>query len=105
MKSADDVARHLDVAYASGVTDVICAGTDPRLPEVVQTGAHSAVRIHRAFGIHPEHVDEHHAAAQLDALERRLGEDGVVAIGECGIDARPGMPDIGAQLDVFRAQV
>ncbi len=117
--SPEEAARALADAATAGVTDVVSAGTDPlrngtRGPathddERVQSGR---PRVHRAFGIHPERVDEARLEKQLAALARLLdGADrgpragSVVAVGECGLDARRGLPPLDVQERAFRAQI
>ncbi|HEY4219729.1 MAG TPA: TatD family hydrolase [Myxococcota bacterium] len=94
-------ARALEAAASRGVTDVVSAGTDPLLPEVVPPAA--LVRIHRAFGIHPELVRR--LGEQVHALEHKLDGPAVVAVGECGLDARDGTPPMELQQQAFAAQI
>lgn len=101
--SLDEAKQALDDAFASGVTDVICGGTDPRSPE--KAPASTRPRVHRAYGIHPEHVDDESLDEQLFALERKLDDKGVVALGECGVDHRRDMPPLELQLRALHAQI
>jgi TatD DNase family protein len=108
--TAEDARAYLDQAAGDGVTDAMCAGTEPRRDEWSAHGAQHGVRVHRVFGIHPEHASDDALAAQLRALQTRLDE-GAVAIGECGIDHRDGFPSLkvqartlSAQLDIARAR-
>lgn len=98
-------AAHLACAAAAGhgVRSVVCAGTDPRRDEHVPQ---TPLRVHRAFGIHPQHADRLALAAQLEALTRRLDMvRDVVALGECGLDLRAGQPPLDVQERTFRAQL
>jgi len=79
-----DPAAILERAARAGVTDVVTSTMDPRAP--VRALAHPAVRVHRAYGMHPWALEESALAAQLEALTERLLGDDVVALGECGLD-------------------
>jgi TatD DNase family protein len=89
----DERERALAQARKAGVTTVISAGVDPLTDE--------GVGEHRAFGIHPEYIDD--LDAQLRALENKI--DGAIALGECGIDLRPNMPPLALQLRALEAQL
>lgn len=89
-------------ARAAAVDAVVCAGTDPRLPETVPEGS---LPVHRAFGIHPQCASDEDQRAQLAALEARLDSPTAVALGECGLDARDGQPALDVQERTFRAQL
>ena len=58
-----------------------------------------------ALGLHPVFIEEHDPA-HLDELERRLGEaEGVVAVGEIGLDFQIRDADRDAQLELCEAQL
>ena len=99
-----DPAAELVEAAQLGVTDVVSAGRDPTLPEEIRATV-AAPRVWRADGIHPAHVDEPRLFVQLAALEERLHGSAVVALGECGLDARPGMPPVAVQEQALLAQL
>jgi TatD DNase family protein len=103
--SPSDAARALDAAAKIGVTDVVSAGTDPRAKEIVPPATATRVKIHRAYGVHPENADTAAVPSLLSALEKRLDEAGVVAVGECGVDGRDGTPPMSVQRDMFTAQL
>lgn len=86
MAPDDEVGPILERARAAGVRGVVVPATNPedlgRTLELARTYPESVAA---AIGIHP------HDASQLDGaakrlLERRLGEPGVVAVGEIGLD-------------------
>lgn len=64
-------------------------------------------RVWRAYGIHPQEApsDERDLEELLALLEQRLDAPDVVAIGECGLDRRPGMPPADAQERALSAQL
>lgn len=57
-----------------------------------------------AYGLHPVYVAEH-ADADLEALERWLGEHRAVAVGEIGLDYYVEGLDYGRQRALFEAQL
>jgi TatD DNase family protein len=99
--SLEIAAQACLAARGHGVSEIVCAGTDPLTPEAVPA---SPLVIHRAFGVHPQNAEDEALPAQMVALERRL-ESGAVALGECGLDAREGMPPLAVQERAFRAQL
>ncbi|CAM3413992.1 TatD family hydrolase [Halomonas lysinitropha] len=74
-------------ARAEGVGHFVVPGTTrKRWPDVLALGERDDVSV--CLGLHPYFMDEHHDA-DLEALEEALDANpGVVAVGECGIDAR-----------------
>lgn len=89
-------------AVAEGVEAVVCAGTNPVFDEVIPE---TSLVVHRAYGVHPQHANDEALPAQLDALAARLRLPDVVALGECGFDAREGQPPLDVQERTFRAQL
>lgn len=94
--SPDDAKEFLAAAKKDGVTDVMCAGTDPTRVELAHTI--DGVRMHRAYGVHPEHARDSLRDAQMHALNARV-------IGECGLDHREGNPPLAEQERTLRAQL
>ena len=60
--------------------------------------------LYACYGLHPYWVNQH---TQQDLLELKtvLDENDCVAVGECGLDYRPGQADKSAQRDYFAAQL
>ena len=103
-----DRVEALERAYDAGVHDVVSAGTHPeRDLEELTEPARPHPRVWRAYGIHPQWVpsDPAELEAALARLERRLDAPVVVALGECGLDRRPGMPPAEAQERALSAQL
>lgn len=97
-------------ALAAGVHDVVSAGVHPARDEEQLVDDISPLprpRVWRAHGIHPQEAPR--GARELDVLltllQRRLDAPDVVALGECGLDKRPGMPPIAAQERALAAQL
>jgi TatD DNase family protein len=91
-------------AAAAGVTTVVCVGAVGRVdnngPTLALTGTREGVRVVATVGIHP-----HDAATADDAalavLRRMAAADGVVALGETGLDYHYEHSPRAAQLDAF----
>jgi TatD DNase family protein len=92
-----------DRARAVGVTHVVVPGTTrKRWPDVLALGRRDDVSV--CLGLHPYFMGEH-GEQDLAALETALDEHPeVVAIGECGIDARFA-DTLEAQWRLFDAQL
>ena len=96
-------------AAQSGVTDVVCIGTDAETStqalELAASPPAEGPRIWAAVGLHP-----HEASRGLDevaaVLDRAMGtEHPPVAVGECGLDYFYEHSPRDAQRDVFAAQI
>ena len=93
----------LERARAVGVAHFVVPGTTrARWPDVLALGARADVSV--CLGLHPYFLEEHREE-DLAALEAGLETHGdLVAIGECGIDAR--FPEtLDAQWRLFDAQL
>lgn len=102
----------LAMAYRAGISDVVSAGphvmlADSTEPQSLGHVTRDLPRVWRALGVHPanasrtrEGLDE-----QIHALEQQLAHPGVIAIGECGLDRRPGFPPLWCQREALAAQL
>jgi TatD DNase family protein len=90
-----DVNALLARAADAGVTDIVHAGTDPRVSEPFVT--HPRVRVHRAHGLHPLFVDAARVDEQVRELRALVLRERPVALGECGLDGRARAPAKEAQ--------
>ncbi|MBN2885833.1 MAG: TatD family hydrolase [Chromatiaceae bacterium] len=103
-----DREQVLGAARVAGVVDLVvpaiaAEGWDGLLA-LCRRAAPAWPRLHAALGLHPVFL-ERHREADLVVLERRLGEQPVIAIGEIGLDhALPGL-DRAAQQRLFEAQL
>jgi TatD DNase family protein len=94
-------AEQVDEAVAAGVERLITVGCD-----VAQSAAYLAVaadhpgRVWATAGVHP-----HEAAGGIDGLEALLDHEGLVAVGECGLDFHYDHSPRDDQRRVFAAQV
>ncbi|MBT6432901.1 MAG: TatD family hydrolase [Deltaproteobacteria bacterium] len=100
-----DISMLLERAHAVGITHVIHAGIDPYDDPLLPAGLPASPKILKAFGIHPMAVGRRSLSQQLQQLEQRASEKGMVAIGEIGLDRREGMPNISLQLEAFKEQL
>lgn len=101
-----DLAEVLERATEAGVEALIAIGCD--VP-----GSHRCLRLSRAFpqnnivstaGIHPHQANTATKAA-LDALAELVAEEGIVAVGETGLDFNRNYSTPGEQRQAFAAQL
>lgn len=100
-----DFSKVLDRARDAGVTHIIHAGVDPHDDPVLPTRVSNQPQVLKAYGIHPMAVGRRPLNLQLQQLENRLQEEGVVALGEMGLDKRSGMPAINLQMEALEEQL
>ncbi|HEX6420688.1 MAG TPA: TatD family hydrolase [Acidimicrobiales bacterium] len=101
--TADDAAvdRMVADARAAGVDRMITVGTDlPRSVEAIAAAARYPGTVWATVGLHP-----HDARNGLDGLAGLLGQPGVVAVGECGLDYHYDHSPRDVQRRAFAAQV
>lgn len=102
----DDVEGVIDRAREAGVTGIVTIGagtTAPEFEEAVQV-AQGHEGIWAALGVHPHEADQADDATWA-ALERHLGADKVVALGEVGLDFHYDFSSREGQERVFRRQL
>jgi TatD DNase family protein len=88
-------------ARAAGVERLISVGTDAaRSAQAVAAAARHPGVVWATVGLHP-----HDATQGLDGLAALLGEPGVVAVGECGLDYHYDHSPRDAQRRTFAVQV
>lgn len=90
-------------ARDQGVQGALVAGVDP--PGWERQRLLSLPGLHHAFGLHPwcTDIDNAHLKDILTRLAALL--DDAHAVGETGLDLRPGQPPLERQLRAFRAQL
>lgn len=97
----DDGPALLQAAVDVGVVAMLGNGVDPRTPAVLKGRVPAGLTIRYAVGLHPQelpHLDDDAIDEAFAALEHRLDADtDIVAVGETGLDARPGIGDDEAQ--------
>lgn len=95
----------MERAAAAGVQRMIVTGTtvDASLHALRLARDHPR-RLFATAGVHPHHADEVDDQA-IAALKRLAVEDGVVAVGECGLDFFRDYSPHDAQLAAFEAQL
>jgi TatD DNase family protein len=91
-------------AAAAGVTTVVCVGAVGRVdnngPTLALAGTRGGVRVVASVGIHPHDAVTADEAA-FATLRRMAAADGVVALGETGLDYHYEHSPRPAQLDAF----
>ena len=98
-----DIQMVLQRAGRCNVSHIINAGVNPCRDLALPDSPYP--QIYKAYGIHPMALGQDPLDLQMKTLERRLQETNVVAVGEIGLDKRPGMPDMALQLQAFTAQL
>jgi TatD DNase family protein len=88
-------------ARAAGVERLVTVGTDAlRSAEAVRAAARHPGVVWATVGLHP-----HEARHGLDGVVDLLDNDGVVAVGECGLDYHYDHSPRTVQRDMFAAQI
>ena len=95
-----DVADVLARARAAGVTRLVDVGTDAAQSAVAVAVAQAHDGVWATVGLHP-----HDASNGVDTIVHLLGEDKVVAVGECGLDYHYDHSPRPVQREAFAAQV
>jgi TatD DNase family protein len=98
---ADHVDAMVAEARAAGVDRLVTVGTDAlRSAEAVRAAARHPGVVWATVGLHP-----HEARNGLDGIVDLLDRDGVVAVGECGLDYHYDHSPRPVQRDMFAAQI
>ncbi len=90
----------IDEARAGGVTRLINVGTDAEQSAAAVAVAQGTEGVWATVGLHP-----HDASKGVDTILHLLGEDKVVAVGECGLDYHYDHSPRPVQREAFAAQV
>lgn len=95
----------IDRAAASGVRRMIVTGsTAESSREAARLAETRPGQLYATAGVHPHHADEYTLEVN-ETLLRLLGQDSVVAVGECGLDFFRDFSPRRAQRDAFQAQL
>ncbi|MBK9180527.1 MAG: TatD family hydrolase [Acidimicrobiales bacterium] len=99
--TADDVAAGaLDAAREAGVERLVVVGTDAEHSRAALDLAAGHDGVWATVGLHP-----HDASQGVDTIVGLLGEPGVVAVGEAGLDHHYDLSPRPAQREAFAAQI
>lgn len=100
---SEDLETVVMDAGAAGVTDMITAAWEPSVWARSKAVADRFTQVHHALGVHPCYARKAH----LEALPQLDGPnaEGMVAIGEIGLDRAEGAPDFAVQQELFEAQL
>jgi TatD DNase family protein len=98
---ANEVDAIVAEARAAGVERLVTVGTNAlRSAEAVRAAARHPGVVWATVGLHP-----HEARHGLDGVVDLLDNDGVVAVGECGLDYHYDHSPRSVQRDMFAAQI
>jgi TatD DNase family protein len=93
-------------AHAAGIQHVVNAGYDPLEQRVLPVAEERLpFQLHRAFGLHPLAINDMTSTKQMAALSDRLQTPNVVALGECGLDARSRLTPLDRQEAILLEQL
>ena len=95
-----DVGETIAAARAAGVERMITIGTDAVRSRMALDIAAAHEGVWATVGLHP-----HDAKEGVDTIVELLGEPGVVAVGECGLDYHYDNSPREVQRDAFAAQI
>jgi TatD DNase family protein len=96
-----DGDEQIEAAQQMGVEGFIDVGTDAqRSRQAVAAAARRPGIVYATVGVHPHEADQ-----GIEALPEMLGEQGVVAVGECGLDYHYDHSPRQAQREAFVAQI
>jgi TatD DNase family protein len=97
----DDVGvEAIEEARQAGVTRLITVGTDAAQSQAAIDVARDHAGVWATVGLHP-----HDAIQGVDTIRELLGERGVVAVGECGLDYHYDHSPRPVQREVFAQQI
>jgi len=95
----------IERAAVCGVRRMIVTGSSAKGSlEAARLAESLPGRLYATAGVHPHHADEYGPEVN-DTLLRLLGQDSVVAVGECGLDFFRNFSPRRAQQDAFQAQL
>jgi TatD DNase family protein len=98
----------LQTAVAQGLTHVVSIGVDPRRSAALRGVVPDGLVVVRALGLHPQEAQSEESVDDaLTALDEqlRIRADDVVAVGECGLDGRPGTGSAAVHARAFVGQL
>jgi len=100
----------LENAFNEGVHALIFTGTTKKgsfqaRQDVIKYNSKYKDRVFSTVGIHPHNANNIHEDNMMEQLERYIKFDGVVAVGECGLDYDRMASSKEDQLKCFEAQV
>lgn len=100
-----DLAAVVDRALQSGVVKMIVTGTDlEHSLAAIELSCEYPGVCYATVGIHPHHASDY--SVDLDSeLRELLSQEGVVAVGECGLDFNRNFSTRSEQLKAFEAQL
>ena len=99
-----DRAEVIRRAIDKNIQNIIIPGTRKAYWHRIKQLCQQYPQLHACYGLHPYWVNEHEQH-DIEQLNEYIKTNRPVAIGECGLDFRPGQADKEAQLYYFAAQL
>ncbi len=91
-------------AHASHVEKIIIPATQKKFWPRIKQLCQPQTDLYACYGLHPYWISQH-TQQDLTELEKMLAESDCVAVGECGLDFRPGQADRLLQQNIFESQL
>lgn len=91
-------------AHASHVEKIIIPATQKKFWQRIKQLCQPQTNLYACYGLHPYWVSQH-TQQDLTELEKMLAENDGIAVGECGLDFRPGQADRLLQQNIFERQL
>ncbi len=91
-------------ALENNISDIVIPGTEKEHWNRINTLCASYKNLHACYGLHPYWLNDH-MQQDLARLEKYIGINHPVAVGECGLDFRRQQIDKKTQLYFFEAQL
>jgi len=99
-----DRSHIINEARLAGVQAIVVPGIAAGEFSDLQALAHSHSCVYACAGLHPLFMDAHDGNS-FDELKKMVNNQGIVAIGECGLDHSDKHADKSRQLDCFEKQI
>jgi TatD DNase family protein len=99
-----DRSEVLQRARDNNICDIVLPGTEKIFWDRIKNLCSNHKQLHACYGLHPYWI-ERHQKQDLEQLETYIENNHPVALGECGLDFRPGQADKKTQNYFFEKQL
>jgi len=100
----DDREAVLQRAIDSNISDIIIPGTQKIFWQRINALCSKYKQLHACYGLHPYWANNH-KKQDIENLDKYIGTNHAVALGECGLDFRADKADKKTQLYFFESQL